>query len=75
MVASRKRKLEIAAETEFGSVHEMLEHATYDGVATGICLNNECDYTCDVEPDSDTGVCELCNTNTVVSCLVLAGVI
>jgi len=56
-------------------VNEMLEEASYDGIAEGICTNSNCDWTCYVEPDQDKGWCELCNTNTVKSCLVLAGVI
>lgn len=75
MTISKKRKLELAAQAEFGDVNEMLETATYDSVATGICLQPECDYTCDVEPDCRDGNCEVCNTATVASCLVIAGVV
>ena len=53
----------------------MLERAMFDGVAPGICTNEGCDYTCTVEPDSDEGWCEECETNTVTSCLMLAGII
>lgn len=53
----------------------MLEDATFDGVAPGICMNPGCDYSTEVEPDSDSGWCEECGTNSVKSCLMLAGVI
>ena len=52
---------------------EMLEQATYDSVAKAICT--ECLCTFEVEPDQRAGWCEECETNTVVSCLVLAGMI
>ena len=68
-----KSKLETLAEIEGMDVMEMLEHATFDSVAPGICAN--CDYTCEVEPDQRKGYCEVCDTQTVSSCLILAGVI
>ena len=37
------------------------------------CTNPDCDYTTEVEPDSSSGYCEICGTQTVQSCLVLAG--
>jgi hypothetical protein len=56
-------------ETEFlGSIVE-------DSVAPGICMNPGCNYSCAVEPDQDQGWCEACDTNTVTSALVLAGLI
>jgi len=56
-------------------VKELLEEATFDSVCMGICKNKDCDYTAEVEPDQDKGWCEECNTNTVVSPLMLAGII
>jgi hypothetical protein len=38
-------------------------------------MNEGCDFVTDVEPDQDAGWCELCNTNTVKSGLMLAGLI
>ena len=54
---------------------QMLEDATYDSVAAGICMNPGCDYTTEVEPDQGHGWCEACETQTVKSCLLLAGII
>jgi hypothetical protein len=54
---------------------DMLEHATFDSVAPAICSNEGCDYSTEMEPDQDRGWCEECGTNTVVSCLILAGII
>jgi len=66
-------KLTDLAEDWGVPLDEMLEEAVYDSVAPGICMNPGCDYTTEVEPDSMEGWCECCNTNTVQSCLVLAG--
>mgnify|MGYP003645149314 CR=1 FL=1 len=41
----------------------------------GICMNLGCDYTIDVEPDSTKGWCDCCETQTIASALVLAGLI
>lgn len=60
-------------------VMEMLEDATYDRLmhpgVPAICRNEGCNYTTFMEPDQDKGWCEHCEENTVVSCLVLVGVI
>ena len=57
----------------FDSIDAMLEAATFDSVSPAICT--ECDYTCEMEPDQDRGYCEICGQNTVVSALILAGII
>ena len=69
-------KLEKLACIEgYEDIMDLLEVATFDSVSPGICRNKGCNYTTEVEPDSDSGWCEECNTNSVVSCLVLAGII
>jgi hypothetical protein len=54
---------------------EMLEHATFDSVSPGICMNEGCDYSTEVEPDQDRGWCEECQEGSVKSALMLAGII
>ncbi len=67
-------KLETLRASEgFDTLENMLGEATFDSVSPGICL--ECDHTTEVEPDQDRGYCENCRRNTVVSALVLAGII
>ena len=39
------------------------------------CMTESCDYTTEMEPDQTEGYCEACGGNTVVSVLVLAGII
>jgi len=68
-------KLNKLAEIEGMSIEDLCSHATFDGVAKGICSNPDCDYTCEVEPDQKEGYCEVCKTCTVTSAAVLAGII
>jgi len=52
---------------------ELIEESILDSVAHAICV--KCGYTTMMEPDQDAGYCELCEQNTVKSCLVLRGTI
>lgn len=75
-MTDRKKKLKTLAELEgFDDPTEMLEYYVLDSVNPGICMNEGCNYTTEVEPDSDTGWCEECDTNTVCSCMMLADII
>ena len=62
-------------EYGFKTVQTMLEYAMFDSIVPAICYNTNCSATCDMEPDQDQGWCEICDTNTVKSCLILAGLI
>lgn len=70
-----KKKLEELSSIEGTPILQMLEHAVLDSVCKGICMNDKCSYTTDVEPDQIEGYCEICSTNTVRSCLSIAGII
>lgn len=70
----RADALTILADLEGYEINEMLEEATYDSIAWGICTS--ClSYTTQVEPDCHACYCEDCQTQTVRSCLSLAGLI
>ena len=64
----------VAAEA-YDSLDDLLAEAVFDSVCPGICMNADCTYTTDVEPDQDRGWCEACGTNSVKSALILAGLI
>ena len=69
-------KLQTLAEYEgYSDGYALLEERALDEVVPGICTNAGCDYTTDVEPDSRAGWCEECNTGTVASACILAGII
>jgi len=53
----------------------MVEDYLFEGVMPAICMNDDCDYSTEMEPDQDHGWCENCSTNTVVSAAILAGMI
>ena len=72
---SNNSKLQQLAEIEGMSEEELLEQGTFDSLCYGICVNPGCDYTTQVEPDCRAGWCELCDTQTVKSACVLAGII
>jgi hypothetical protein len=70
----RDAKLKVLQQAEgFDSLDTMLEAATFDSISPAICT--DCDHACEMEPDQDRGWCENCGQNTVVSALVLAGLI
>jgi hypothetical protein len=68
-----KKLRDLAEDFGFSDVDEMLEASVIDSVCPAICMS--CDYTTEMEPDQDQGWCEMCDTNTVKSALILAGMI
>lgn len=73
---ARLKKLRTLAEIEgYDAVEDMLEAAVCDAVSPAICVNDDCDYTVEMEPDQDRGWCEECRTNSVAAALVLAELI
>ena len=58
--------------------NELFSAAMTDSVCPAICCNPDnpgCDYTTEMEPDQDRGWCEACGRGTLVSGLVLGGLI
>ena len=68
-------KLEALLSNEGLDLNSFLDEYGLESVVPGICTNDGCEYTTNVEPDQAEGWCELCGTQTVCSGLVLAGVI
>lgn len=65
-----------ALASDFGcEIEDLLEQSVFDSVSPGICVSSDCDYSAEVEPDCRDGYCEVCDANTVMSCLVLADII
>ena len=75
----RAGKLAKLVELEgFESETALFEAAVSDSVCPAICCNPadpDCDYTAEMEPDQDRGWCEMCERETLVSALVLGGII
>lgn len=73
---ARLKKLRTLAEIEgYDAVEDMIEAAVCDSVSPAICVNDDCDYTVEMEPDQDRGWCDECRTNSVAAALVLAELI
>jgi len=74
--AEKQTKLTTLLEIEgFATFEELAENVVFDSVSPAICCNPDCNCTCEMEPDQDRGYCDECHTNTMVSALVLAGLI
>lgn len=65
----------LAADFGYEDADEMINDAMHDSIVPSICTNVGCDATYEYEPDQDKGWCEECGTNTVESCLSLAGIL
>jgi hypothetical protein len=68
-------KLDLLAREWGMKTSEFVEEYALDDVAPGICMNPDCDYTTEVEPDQREGWCEECDTCSVRSGVVLASLI
>jgi hypothetical protein len=72
----RRAKLDKLIEIEgFESADALFDAVIGDSVSPAICLNDDRDYTAEMEPDQSQGWCEACGTDTVASALVLAGLV
>lgn len=72
----RRRLLRLLAEVEGReTVAEMIEYACTDSVVPGICTDQDCGSSQACEPDAERNYCDACGKPTVVSCLVLEGLI
>ena len=57
----RRTKLKRLLEIEgFGSLEDLARSALSDCVSPAICVDPDCDYTANMEPDQDRGYCENC---------------
>jgi len=56
-------------------IHDLVTASMRDSICPAICMTEGCDHTTEMESDQDAGYCEACGGNTVVSALVLAGLI
>lgn len=55
--------------------NKLAEDYMFSSVVPAICMNDNCNYTTGMEPDATHGCCEICETRTVKSILILKDVI
>jgi hypothetical protein len=76
MAADKAEKLQqLVDDFGYDSDLELFQAATFDSVCPGICMNEDCDYSTEVEPDCSDGYCEICDSQTVKSGLILGDMI
>jgi hypothetical protein len=74
--AERRAKLAKLIEIEgYDNIEQLAQAILSDSVSPAICMNEDCSFTCEMEPDQDAGYCEECRTNSMQSALILAGLI
>jgi len=75
-LSNKTAKLMRLCELEgFEKVEDILFKSITDSVCPAICMTEGCDFTAEMEGDQEEGYCESCGGNTVVSALILAGLI
>jgi hypothetical protein len=67
--------VKVCAAEGFTTVDDLLALAVADSVCPAICMTEGCDYVAPMESDQEEGYCENCGSTTMVSVLVLAGLI
>ena len=67
--------MKLCDDKGFKTLEQLLTETAWDSVCPAICIAQGCDYTTEAEPDQAQGYCEACGGNTVVSALVLAGLV
>lgn len=61
----------LARAEGFKTAEEMTTSYLFSSIVPGICTNDCCQYTTNVEPDQNKGYCESCLTKSVKSILIL----
>jgi hypothetical protein len=56
-------------------IEALMEAEFSDSVSPAMCMNEDCNFTREMEPDQDAAYCEECHTNTMKAAPVLAGLI
>ena len=59
----------------FVTVDDLIALSVADSVCPAICMTEGCDHVAPMESDQEEGYCEHCGGNTMVSVLVLTGLI
>lgn len=67
--------MKLCDQRGFEHLDDLLLAALLNCACPAICMTEGCDHVAEMEPDQDEGFCEACGGTTVVSALVLAGLI
>ena len=76
VLSIKAAKLMKVCEAEgFVTMNDLLALSVVDSVCPAICIMEGCDHIAPMESDQEEGYCEVCRSTTMVSVLVLAGLI
>jgi hypothetical protein len=76
VLSTKASKLIKVCEAEgFTSIEDLLAISVADSVCPAVCMTEGCDHVAPMESDQEEGYCEKCGGNTMVSALILAGLI
>jgi hypothetical protein len=76
VLTTKAQKLMKLCEKEgYKNPLDLVEAFACDSVCPAICMTEGCDYAAEMEPDQREGYCEACGGNTLMSALILAGLI
>lgn len=64
---------EIVPSTRLGTIDDLFVLLVADNLCPAICMTEGCDHIAQLESDQEQGYCEKCSGNTMVSVLILAG--
>jgi hypothetical protein len=59
----------------YENIDDLARIVLFDALSPAICMNNSCNFTCEMEPDQRAGWCEECRTNSMCAALILVGMI
>jgi hypothetical protein len=76
VLTEKAKKLMRLCEIEgYENADDLIQAVAIDTVCPAICMTEGCEYTAEMEHDQTEGYCEACGGNTMMSALVLAGLI
>lgn len=71
----KRKKVQILVDESGLDSLSLLEEYQLEGLVPCICMKPECDYWTELEPDQRAGWCEECDDTTLMSLLVLVGIL
>jgi hypothetical protein len=69
---SKSKLKKLCSILDVADPEDLIEPSERDNVSPAICMNEGCNFTCEMETDEARGRCPKCGTNTMKSALVLA---
>jgi hypothetical protein len=76
VLSVKAAKLMTVCEAEgFATIDDLFVLLVTDSLCPAICMTEKCNHIAQLESDQREGYCEKCGGNTMISVLVLAGLI